>query len=630
MHRYFVFIWDKGDSESVGRIASLQHSLLSSPPWEGAYVASGVLVIHEPPNQRSASVHPLAGDQGVILGTVFHRMVDGLSKPHDGAFTESETSLILGSAGRHLVRSYWGTYIAVMRDRNSGTCSLLRDPTANLACYYAKCGDTHVFFSDMGAFRHYVPMRLSINWKNVATRLLAGVTLSRDCSINEIEDIPGGECVTISQGVDRRAAAWHPAEFCGENGLQDERTAAAQLRSTVLGTVAALASQHDRILVLLSGGLDSSILACALARQATHLAVTCLNFYVSTDVATESADLMIPGVSAENLAKLRRVVGSADEREFARKVAQICGFRLIETERPIFDIDFTRLYNAPLAPRPSGYGFIIDEDDAEYQCASESQATACFSGQGGDSVFYATQLAIGALDYSFLHPLGTRLIHEIASTATLSRESAAHIFAKVVKHGFLRARLPEPFEPLKRPHLLRNEIADTVPPNYFDHPWVDGISHLCPGKHYHVLGVATCVPLYHHIFNRERIAPSIHPFASQPVVETCLRIPTYVLLMNGISRGLARHTFSDLLPPEVAKRTVKGSGMAYTRAVVTRNMRLIREHLLDGVLAREKVLDRGKLEMYLTDEQPFLSVKPEQIMDYLACEAWVTQLTPTT
>ena len=115
----------------------------------------------------------------------------------------------------------------------------------------------------------------------------------------------------------------------------------------------------------------------------------------------------------------------------------------------------------------------------------------------------------------------------------------------------------------------------------------------------------------------------MRPLTSQPVVETCLRIPSYVLLADGVSRGLARRAFRDFLPAQVLRRTVKGVTRGFWHAVVRRNMGFIRAYLLDGVLVRQGLLDRRKLESYLVDDQPCLTVGADQLMDYLACEEWV-------
>jgi asparagine synthase (glutamine-hydrolysing) len=484
----------------------------------------------------------------------------------------------------------------------------------------------HVFFADMEDFAYYIRTRLSVNWRHIAARLLAGFSLSRECALNELEDLPGGEQITLSPSAETRTALWCPSQFCVENGLESEDRAIRELRSVVMSAVHTLTNEHLNILLLLSGGLDSSIVTSCISRQTRSPAVTCLNFYITGDRSAYSSELILPGVSRENLAKARRTAGSADERKFARMVATKCGFQLLEKERSLFILDVDKIHNAPLAPRPSGYVSLGDEDDLECEVASESKATACFAGQAGDTVFYATLRAIGALDYAYVHPFGSGLLHHALRTAALSGESLAHVLAKVVKYGFLRAPLPSPFETMKRPHLLRDELALGVPGDYFHHPWLDGSTRLCPGKHNHVLGVTASVPLYYNIYRRERVAPSVHPLASQPVVETCLQIPTYVLLADGVSRGLARRAFREFLPPEVARRTVKGGGWSFYENVVRLNIPVIREQLLDGTLVREGLLDRSKLAAYLNRDQLFLTVRPEQIMDYLACEAWVHQM----
>lgn len=627
MHRYFIFVWDKADSDSARQVEMTRSHLVNASNWESPYGGPGILVLHRPLPRPCVSFRTLANSQGVVLGSLFQRAQDEISGYSRAQLSDTETQRIVESSGRHLVQNYWGTYIAVIHNPSSSTCTVLRDPTANLACFRVTWGNITIFFSDLEDFIRYIRMPLTVNWRYMAARLLAGMSLSRNCGITEIEDIPGGESVNFP--TEQRRLLWYPAQFCGEDGLESAHKAVDELRSTVVHVVRALASEHERIMVLLSGGLDSSIVTSALAKRKDQNNVTCVNFYIVSNESTEFAPLNLPGMDMENFAKLRRVSGSADERKFARIVADRCGFRLFERERIVFDLDLSKLSNAPLAPRPSGYVFLCDEDELECSIASATRATACFAGHGGDTVFYATLRAIGASDYAFLHPFGSRHIHHISATARLSRESIVRVIGKVIRYGVLRFPLPPQLDLMKRPHLLIDNVASSVPHDYFEHPWLYRAARLCPGKYNHVVGVAHSVPHYHNIYHRERIAPSINPLAAQPVVETCLRIPTYVLTTGGVSRGLARRAFQHILPPEIARRTVKGTGWAFYQNIVRRNMRLIREQLLDGILVQNFLLDRKKLEAYLTDDQPFLTVQATQIMDYLACETWLAQLSST-
>lgn len=626
MHRYLALIWNPADSSADQRAASTEASLLAASPWGVAYRNGGVAVMYQPSHLQSRHIRHLTDLHGLVLGSLFRRTTQTSHSPAaDTRFDASETRRIVESKGHHLVKNYWGSYLAIVRDATAGSYSIFRDPTATLPCYHVRWGNVHVFFSDIEDFKRFVPMDLSVNWPQIAATLLASSYLSRQCSLSEVEDLPGGESITISGDSERRTILWHPGQFCREDGLNDERTAAAALRSTVSNVVHTLASEHTAILVRLSGGLDSSIVTSCLAEREDRPEMTCLNFYIENDHDDEWKGPMPGGYSRENLAKLRRIVGSADERQFARSVAEKCSLRLVERARRVSDLDLRRIWKAPLVPRPANYIYVIDEDDAEIRYASECEATACFTGEGGDTVFYCTQRVIGALDYAYLHPLGGALFRHIRLTAGLSGESVPRVLSKILRHGILRTRLPPPFEPMKRPHLLRDDAAAAAHASLLSHPWVETVPRLCPGKHNHVIGVATSVPNYQYVHHRERFATSVHPLASQPVVETCLRIPTYVLLVDGVSRGLARRAFRDLLPPAVARRTVKGLPISFWQHLVRSNIAYIRECLLDGYLVRQGLLDRNKLNDYLIQDQPFLTVHPQQIMDYLGCEAWLGQ-----
>ena len=627
MHRYLAFLWNPADQESAARVGNVAQRLSVDLPWTLVYRHPGVLVAHQPPPSKVPGLHSLARAQGVILGSLFRHSAQTTGTAV-GDLDEPSTRRIVTSGGRALVAGYWGSYVALIRDAGSGRCSLLREPTASLACFHMNWDAIHVIFSDFADLVRYVAPPLTVDWSYLATRLALGFQPSRRCAVTEIEDIPGGEWTTFVDQSTQRATLWHPDRFCVEDPLEDASQAAAALRAAVFGSIDALTAAHDRILLLLSGGLDSSIVATCLARQARRPQVHCLNFFMpASDFAPQALALPI-GLAPEDRAKLLRLTSSGDEREFARVVARTCSFPLAEYEKRLLDLRDPRIDHAPLAPVPSAYAFSYEDDAAECTSATETGATACFSGHGGDTVFYATQRPVGALDYAFLHPFRTGLIEQILHATRLSGESLFGVSRKVFRHGFRRVPLPLPIDPMQQPHLLRDNVFHDISPQGYPHPWLDPTLALCPGKRVHSLGVALSVPFYYNTYRRETLAPAIHPLAAQPVVELALRIPTYLLLANGVSRGLARRTFQDLLPAQIMRRTVKGTSAQYWQQVVGHNLPFLRHRLLNGTLVRHGLLDRTKLERYLTPDQPFLSVPPTRIMDYLACETWLHQFPP--
>jgi asparagine synthase (glutamine-hydrolysing) len=146
---------------------------------------------------------------------------------------------------------------------------------------------------------------------------------------------------------------------------------------------------------------------------------------------------------------------------------------------------------------------------------------------------------------------------------------------------------------------------------------------LPPGKRNHAQGVAAAY--YDFIFHAGDGADHADPLNAQPVWELALQIPTYTLLTGGISRGLARSAFSDLLPDEIRKRQVKGTGYYFYQQLVRRNRNYLRERLADGLLVRENYLDRNKLLACFALEDPSLVHTPSSLLTYLAAEIWLQQ-----
>jgi asparagine synthase (glutamine-hydrolysing) len=331
-------------------------------------------------------------------------------------------------------------------------------------------------------------------------------------------------------------------------------------------------------------------------------------------------------MSKRYLAKLHRVSSHGDERHFARRTASRCGFSLIERERRVAALDLSRVWDAPLDVLPTRYVTNIDQDAAEAEIVREAGADAVFNGLGGDSLFYATFQSLGVIDYAFCHQLGAGFLAELMNSCELSRESVWLVAWEAMKYGVLRRHKGDFWDPLMSPHLLDDETVGALKETEtLHHPWMDSTHGLPPGKHAHVMGLATSALFYNFAFHRERLAPSVHALPSQPVVEACMRIPVYVLLADGISRGLARRAFADLLPDEVRKRTVKGFGFSLYQQVLRANLPFVRDALLGGCLAAEGVLDPAKCDRYLVPEQSFTSINSLQIMSYLAAEGWARQ-----
>ena len=89
------------------------------------------------------------------------------------------------------------------------------------------------------------------------------------------------------------------------------------------------------------------------------------------------------------------------------------------------------------------------------------------------------------------------------------------------------------------------------------------------------------------------------PLMSQPLMELCLAIPTWLWCEGGLNRSVARRAFADALPPSILTRTAKAGPDSYIRAIFDRNRQAVRHSLMDGLLARQGLLDLPAVEQAL-------------------------------
>ena len=113
------------------------------------------------------------------------------------------------------------------------------------------------------------------------------------------------------------------------------------------------------------------------------------------------------------------------------------------------------------------------------------------------------------------------------------------------------------------------------------------------------------------------------PLLSQPVMEACLRAPSWMWIAGGRNRAIARTAFSDVLPPDVLNRQSKASYMSYLGAVYERNKHQIEEFLLSGRLRSQGLLDTRAISTFFSQplqpgDRTFL-----RMFDLCMVENWV-------
>jgi asparagine synthase (glutamine-hydrolysing) len=317
-----------------------------------------------------------------------------------------------------------------------------------------------------------------------------------------------------------------------------------------------------------------------------------------------------------------------DERRFAKAAAQRAGVTLVEIDRDSLGIRWdSRLFNAPATVKPQIQAlFLLPEIERINQVAAEYRTQAIWTGQGGDHLFWQDRRPFGAVDYVLLRGVRPGLLRAITDSVRLSRMSYASVVC--ICWNALRSHKSWAVETVANtPNRFVN--TDTLPDNVVEYicpPWTSTANGLPPGKQAQVFCLAD-------LLNRHRPFPGIerahqhHPLISQPLIELCLRIPTYLLLHNGRSRGLARSAFKNHIPSEIYDREDKGSIAITAVDLIRSNGTFIREILQDGILMRERIIDKEVIDRLVVNREPIRMSEIRPLIACISAEVWARSWT---
>lgn len=605
MYRYTAFSWNAKDPAKTAAAQRLTRLLLSSSPdWQGVLDVPGLRVFHAPQAGGACHAYVLKRDGGVVLGKLFESGLEENSIPSDPSFDEKESERLIESRGRHLVERYWGHYVAFLRAPDGQVRYVLRDPTGGLQCYLTGAAGVDVMLSDMEDCVRLKLKPFAVDWDHVAAYFLQDRLVTRTTGFKEVTQLYAGECAAIEDDAVAsrmtRSFYWDPADVYEANLIEDPDVARAALRGVIRHCVDAWASSYGSIVHELSGGLDSSIVAACLAEASARPDVLCFHYFTE--------------------------ISEGDERPYARAAAHSAGFELIESEARVSERTLESLLDRSRLATPAMLGFIPAPELLKQRLASERHAGAIFSGQGGDHLFQQEGTELIAAEYAHRHGVRPRLLRVVKDTGRLTAKSIWSVWGAVARYG-LFGRTVDPYAfHFKPPSILSEEARASLSPQAYTHPWVRNANGLPSSKIRQVFNVIDCQPFYRMPC---RNAELVHPLISQPVIERCLQIPTYVLAHRGRSRGLVREAFEGDVPAKIIHRRSKGGTTSYFSRILVENAVFLRERLLDGALVNEGILDRRELEKLLSERNLIRGEELSSIMTGVRAEAWLSNWADT-
>jgi asparagine synthase (glutamine-hydrolysing) len=304
---------------------------------------------------------------------------------------------------------------------------------------------------------------------------------------------------------------------------------------------------------------------------------------------------------------------SGDERIYARELCRHLGLPLTECAYRADDIDID-VAMSPHLPRPIGRTLAQAYERAHLQVAEEIKADAFVTGNGGDNVLGFSQSAAAVTDYYLRYGLGYGLLRTVRDVCRQT-ESGPMAVVRAALRLRRRGYLWSP-----GPMFLNAGVLAALAPEHLHQPWLDVPSGVGPGKAAHVASLLRVQPTLEP--GRSSFAPVIAPLLSQPVIEACLAIPSWDWRAGGRDRAVARAAFAADLPTNILGRRSKGGPDGFSAIILRQHRSGIRERLLDGMLARNRVIDRAALEARFLDPRPFSGEEQGRLLELVDTEAW--------
>lgn len=591
MYRYLALAWNSADPQKA-RVAAHLGGQLPRHEWHCVSSSPGLLVFHAGARPPSSDAYALANNRGVVLGKLFRR--HDFSPIQHSVLDPEITGKICDTRGRWLIDHCWGRYVAFIQSTAGNAVDALRDPTGNLPCFVTTHEGIRVFFSRPADCQLLGLRSFSINWRYIAEHVCQRPQRVAETGLTEISELHPGERLT---DLETRDLLWNPMQIaCGEP-LDDADKATSELRRVTRACIQSWASCYPGILHTLSGGLDSSIVASCLRDAPSAPKVTCLN-YVTRDQ-------------------------EGNEVEFARSMASKLGFHLIELERTPQSVNLSDVLQATHSAKPTGYRYYIEHSRAEAKLAREYAAQAVFTGGGGDQLFFQGGAEFAATDALWSKGLSRPLARATWDAARVEGRTVWSILYRSIRDRF-QAGGWQPFAneskyiTLVNPDLARAVVGWTD----LEHPWFRQCHGAPPGKLWHALMMSIPANFYDPLGAPDG-PERVHPIVSQPVMETCLRIPTFVLISCGWDRAIARRAFAQDLPREIVLRRHKATIGEHSRQLFLANSDFVHELLRESLLVKHQILDRRRLQDFLANPQSLQAGEFAELLEYVGIEAWL-------
>jgi asparagine synthase (glutamine-hydrolysing) len=515
----------------------------------------------------------LEGGNGLVLGRLIRKTGGALR-----SLGSADGRAAIDSEGASLVRDFWGNYVALI---GAGERAIIvRDPAAVIPAYVHDAGDVRLCCSHFELAEGICENR-SIDDEFLRQWLCFPFLRTSRTGLANWDEVLPGTCLS-GENSKLLWTPWHRLAPAGP--LPAIAEAASRVRQTTLSSVAQLLAGTSRPVVELSGGLDSAIVAASLHHAGIE--------FEAVNFVTRMPD--------------------GDERHYARILARHFGVKLTELTEDDRPLELGPPSPAPF--RPSLSPVLQQLERARLGFAAANQGISFVTGAGGDNLFCYLGTA-------------TPIIDSIAAKGLAGGFATALEVAELGECTIFKALGYAVRKALRRDRWRRWDFdrrflsAEAVTRRSDPHPWLSVPAGASPGSIEHVKSL---VRAQHFLQTEYEFGhPVLHPLLSQPLMDVCLSIPSWLWVQAGRNRSVARAAFSDLIPSEVIERRTKGRLESMCARAFCNNRHELAELLLEGELARRGLLDRSAVERYLRSGGEPRDDDYFRIFDLASLELWL-------
>lgn len=515
-------------------------------------------------------------DMPEIGGWLIGSLYDRTGRHRHSAIDPSGQLSILSSDGRLLIDRHSGAYVALWRGHGPAPLVAMRDPSACLPGYWACSEGRIVIATDIELLALAGLTGLALDPAGIAQYLRFPLIPTAKTALRGIGELRPGFRTRFAETMETEAR-WRPMDFSGSNPI-----AAGDLARTISDVVCGQCADPGHAAVELSGGLDSSIVAAALGRE---------------DRA--SALHIVPATQ------------DGDERRYASAVIERLGMTMVEVPVGFEDVDMFAK-PARLTPRPTGVEHFRAIDRKMRLAQLAAGATSVFSGAGGDSVFCSLASTGPIVDAWHSGGIAAARL-TLADIATINEVTRWNVYCHLARR--LIGDVGRRWSWTADDSLLGPAGVSAAAPD------ASQLDHLRPGTRAHVASVLRLQTLFD-VYDRMADGDMRYPLLSQPVMEACFSVPSWRWMSGGRNRALAREAFADQLPASVLQRKGKGRYDTLVVAAYDRSRSAMRDLLLGGWLASQKIIDVDAVAKALEAPASAASIAHSRPIRLVDAELW--------